>query len=91
MIGVDAAAVLDTTMARHCIERMTIIRKWDDVCGAYVWTVRVATPFTGRVTEQFGAIGAEGGPRLELLDAMVDAVRALSEARCDIVRHYAQK
>jgi hypothetical protein len=81
VIGVDAAAVLDATMEEHGIERMTVIRKWNDACGAYVWTVRVATPFTGLVAAQFGTIGAEGGPRLELPDAMIDAVRALSEAR----------
>ena len=87
MIGVDAAEVLDATMEEYGIERMTVIRKWDDACGAHVWTVRVATPFTGRVAAQFGTIGAEGGPRLELPDAMIDAVRALSEAR----REAAQK
>lgn len=81
MIGVDAAEVLDATMDEHGIERMTIIRKWDDACGAHVWTVRVATAFSGCVAAQWGTIGAEGGPRLELPDAMNDAVRALAEVR----------
>ena len=72
MIGVDAAAVLDTTMARHCIERMTIIRTWDDRTCAHVWTVRAAAPY--------GLI-VESEPHEQLPDAMVDAVRALSEAR----------
>ena len=81
MIGVDAAAVLDATMEEHGIERVTVIRKWDDACGAYVWTVRVATPFAGRIAAQWGTIGGESEQHEQLPDAMVDAVRALSEAR----------
>lgn len=83
MIGVDAAEVLDATMARHCIERMTIIRTWDDDRDAHVWTVRVAGPFGGLVAAHFGAFVAQSGPHEQLTDAMVDAARALADARCE--------
>lgn len=73
MIGVDAAEVLDTTMARHSIERMTVIRKWDDPCGAHVWTVRIAS--------SFDAFVIESGMWRELPHAMHDALRMLAEAR----------
>ena len=72
MIGVDAAEVMDATMARHCIERMTIIRTWDDRTCAHVWTVRAAAPY--------GLI-VESEPHEQLPDAMVEAVQALSDAR----------
>jgi hypothetical protein len=82
VIGVDAAEVMDATMARHCIERMTIIRTWDDRTCAHVWTVRAAAPY--------GLI-VESEPHERLPDAMVEAVQALSDARREIVRHSAQK
>jgi hypothetical protein len=82
VIGVDAADVLDATMARHCIERMTIIRTWDDRTCAHVWTVRAAAPY--------GLI-VESEAHEQLPDAMVDAVGALADARLEIVRHNAQK
>ena len=97
MIGVDAADVLDATMARHCIERMTIIRTWDDRTCAHVWTVRAAAPY-GLIVESepherlpdamVDAVQALSDARR---DAMVDAVQALSDARREIVRHNAQK
>ena len=82
MIGVDAAAVLDATMARHCIERMTIIRTWDDRTCAHVWTVRAAAPY--------GLI-VESEPHEQLPDAMVDAVRALSEARREAAQELSRR
>ena len=82
MIGVDAADVLDTTMARHCIERMTIIRTWDDRTCAHVWTVRAAAPY--------GLI-VESEPHEQLPDAMVDAVRALSEARREAAQELSRR
>ncbi len=82
MIGVDAADVLDATMARHSIERMTIIRTWDDRTCTHVWTVRAAAPY--------GLI-VESEPHAQLPDALVDAVRAMTDARCEIVRHNARK
>lgn len=78
MIGVDAAEALDATMAQHGIERMTVVRTWDDARCAHIWTVRVAAPY--------GLI-VEGEPHEHLPDAMVDAVRAMAEAR----REAAQK
>jgi len=82
VIGVDAAAVLDATMARHCIERMTIIRTWDDRTCAHVWTVRAAAPY--------GLI-VESEPHEQLPDAMVDAVRALSEARREAAQELSRR
>lgn len=72
MIGVEAAEALDATMDEHGIERMTVVRTWDDARCAHVWTVRVAAPY--------GLI-IESEPHEQLPDAMIDAVRAMADAR----------
>ncbi len=72
MIGVRTAEAIDATMHEHGIERMTIIRTWDDRTCAHVWTVRAAAPY--------GLI-VESEPHKQLPDAMVDAVRAMADAR----------
>lgn len=72
MIGVDAAEALDATMDAHGIERMTVVRAWNDDKCRYVWTVRVAAP---------DGLIIESEPHEQLPDAMVDAVRVTAEAR----------